>query len=333
MNERFPALLVTEGGGAPATLVQLGQGDLPEGDVTIEVEWSSMNYKDALAVTGEGRVVRTFPMVCGIDLAGIVISSTNDEVPVGSTVAVTGCGLGEAHFGGFSHYARVPGAWCVLLPDGLTTRRAMAFGTAGITAMLSFAALERVGSGPAELEGLPLLVTGATGGVGSLAVLIGARLGYDVTASTGRPAEAPYLEHLGATHILDRSELSDAPLRPLSHVRFGAAVDVVGGTTLANVLSSVRPFGSVAASGLVGGQELTTTVHPFILRGVTLAGVNAVALPSPQRQQIWERLATIVPGALLDEMTTEVPLSEVLALAPRMLAGQVRGRVVVSITP
>jgi acrylyl-CoA reductase (NADPH) len=325
----FPALYVTEAG-TPAKLVELGLGDLDPGEVTIAVEWSSLNYKDVLAVTGTAPVVRRFPMICGIDLAGKVTASTDPRLAVGSDVLVTGDGLGTEHSGGYAPLARVPSSWCVPTPDGLDGRRAMALGTAGLTAMLAFLSLETAGSGPDELDGLPLLVTGAAGGVGTLSVLIGSRLGYDVVASTGRPDEAEYLRRLGAAEVVDRSELSDAPHRPLAHPRFGAAVDVVGGTTLANVIASTRPLGAVAATGLVGGAELVMTVHPFILRGVTLAGINSQSLPMTLRQAAWERLATVVPHTLLDAVTEEINLGGVLDIAPAMLAGRVRGRVVVT---
>jgi acrylyl-CoA reductase (NADPH) len=332
VSDDFAALLVSQKGAA-AQLASLSLADLPPGDVTIEVTWSSMNYKDALAVSGTGPVVRSFPMVCGIDLAGVVVESTDALIAVGDTVAVDGCGLGEEHFGGFARYARVLGAWCAQIPGELGARRAMALGTAGITAMLSFLALERVENGPTQLDGRPLLVTGAQGGVGSLAVLIGSRLGYRVTASTGRTGDPAYLEALGAAEIVDRHELSDGTSRPLDSVRFGAAVDVVGGKTLANVLSMIRPGGAVAASGNVGGPDLATSVYPFILRGVTLAGVNSVHLAREVRADVWRRLADVVPVALLDQITSEVALPEVPALADAMLAGSVRGRVVVALGP
>ncbi len=326
---RFPAL-VAAAPGVPARLVAIEERELGEGDVTIAVRWSSLNYKDALALRAAAPVVRRFPMVCGIDLAGEVVSSDHEGIVPGDEVVVTGCGLGEEHPGGFAAYARVPGQWCVPLPPGLDTRQAMALGTAGLTAMLAVLLLERNGSTPDALGGLPLLVTGAAGGVGSIAVALGARLGYRVVASTGRPEEAPYLEWLGASEVLDRRELSEGTSRALERVRFGAVIDVVGGATLARALAATRPFGTVAACGLAGGAELSTTIHPFILRGIVLAGVNSVHPASSDRAAAWHRLAATIPGELLQGITASIGLDEASDLASRLLDGRVRGRIVVA---
>jgi len=328
---RFPALLAAEPDGTPARLVGLEEADLDEGDVTVAIAWSSLNYKDALAVTGRAPVVRRFPMVCGIDLAGRVTASTHPGLSLGDEVVVVGCGLGENHTGGYAGLARVPGSWCVRLPPGLDLRRSMAIGTAGFTAMLAVLALERVGISPEGLAEPPVLVTGAAGGVGSIAVAVLARLGYRVAASTGRPGEAAYLRRLGASEVLQRAELADGPRRSLGDERFSAAIDVVGGETLANVLSQVRRDGAVAACGLAGGGELPASVYPFVLRGVTLAGVNSTWPPPGWRERAWQRLATDLPAELLDEMTVVEPLSRVPELAGALLSGAVRGRVVVEV--
>ncbi|HLI15574.1 MAG TPA: MDR family oxidoreductase [Acidimicrobiales bacterium] len=329
----FAALLAPESEALPARIAELTLEELEDDDVTVAIEWSSLNYKDALAVTGRGRIVRKTPMVCGIDLAGRVASSRDGALQTGELVAVTGCGLGEDHFGGYAAYARVPAAWCVPLPPGIDAYAAMALGTAGVTAMLAILALERNGSGADALDGLPLLVTGASGGVGSLAIVLAARLGYQVLASTGRLGEAAYLRSLGAHDILAREELAGSPPRPLEHVRFGAAIDVVGGRTLAHVLAATRPGGTVAACGLAGGADLPTSVHPFILRGVTLAGINSVHLEPELRRSVWARLARDMPLDLLDRITTRAHLADVPRLAQELLAGQVRGRVVVAPEP
>ena len=331
VHATFRALLAAEADGTPARIVELEEADLDEGDVTIAVAWSSLNYKDALAVTGRAPVVRRFPMVCGVDLAGRVAASSSPALAPGDEVLVVGCGLGEDHAGGYAGLARVPGAWCVRLPPGIDLRRSMAIGTAGFTAMLAVLALERVGISPIALAERPVLVTGAAGGVGSIAVALLARLGYRVTASTGRPEEAAYLRRLGASEVLARAGLAEGPGRPLCNERFGAAIDVVGGGTLANVLSRVCRDGAVAACGLAGGGELPTSVYPFILRGVTLAGVNSTWPPPGWREQAWQRLARDLPAELLGEMTTVEPLSRVPELAASLLSGGVRGRVVVEV--
>lgn len=332
-GRRFRALLAAEPDGTPARFVERTEADLEDGDVTIEVAWSSLNYKDALAITGSAPVVRKFPLVCGIDLAGRVVASASSSVPTGSHVVVTGCGLGEDRDGGYSGMARVPGAWCVVLGSADEARRAVAIGTAGLTAMLCVLALERNGllDGASAEDRLPVLVTGAAGGVGSFAVAILAGLGLRVVASTGRPEEASYLHDLGAAEILDRQDLLAGKSRPLDKERYAGAVDVVGGATLARVLSQIRHGGAVAACGLAGGADLATTVHPFILRGVTLAGVNAVWPAPPVRIEAWRRLGEDVPAGLIEEIANVVALDDVRTWAPELLAGRVRGRLVVEV--
>ncbi len=325
--------LVAPGPGRSATFTTIDEGDLGEGDVLVDVGMSSLNYKDGLAVTGSAPIARTYPMVCGIDLAGTVLSSGDDRFAPGDLVAVAGHGLCETHHGGYATRARVPASWCVALGGPLDSRRAMAIGTAGVTAMLAVLALERNGSTPDELArngDLPVLVTGAAGGVGSLAVVLLAHLGYRVLASTGRPEEEAYLRHLGAAEVAGR-ELLDVPAKALDRERFGAVVDVVGSAPLARAIASTRAFGTVAVCGLAGGADLDTTVHPLILRGVTIAGINSVLLPSVLQDEVWHRLARDVPFDLLDELTVLAGLDDVPGLAPEILAGRVRGRVVVQV--
>jgi len=313
--------------GYRAVLTELDEGALPEGDVTVDVAYSTLNYKDGLAITGTNPVVRRFPMVPGIDLAGTVTHSGHPEYKPGDQVVLNGWGVGEVHWGGLAQKARLKGDWLVPLPAAFSPRQAMAIGTAGYTAMLCVLALERHGVTPGWGE---VLVTGAAGGVGSVAVAVLARLGYTVVASTGRPAEADYLKKLGASYIIDRAELS-APGKPLGKERWAAAVDTVGSHTLANVCASLRYRGVVAACGLAQGMDLPASVAPFILRGVTLAGVDSVMCPRPDRLQAWERLARDLDLALLEVMTQEVGLSEAIPLAGELLAGRVRGRVVVDV--
>jgi acrylyl-CoA reductase (NADPH) len=301
---------------------------LPPGDVLIDVAYSSLNYKDGLAVTGRGRVVRRFPMVCGIDLAGRVLGSSSPEFLPGDDVLVVGHGLGEIHWGGYSRRARVPADAVVKLPQGVDVKQAMAIGTAGLTAMLSLLALEHQGVLPGERE---VLVTGAAGGVGSIAVALLARHGHKVAASTGRPETHDYLRELGATTIVDRSELA-RKTPPLASERWAGGVDTVGGQTLAGFLAATAAYGAVAACGLAGGAELTTTVFPFILRNVSLLGINSVYPPKPLRLRAWQRLSDEAFLRKLDLITTVEPLSNIHVLADRILAGQVRGRVVVDVT-
>ena len=314
--------------GFQRAVVDLTDDDLPEGDVLVDVEYSTVNYKDGLAVTDTAPVLRNFPMVPGIDLAGTVSASDDPEVSVGQRVVVNGWGIGEETWGGFAQRARVRGGWTVLLPDGIGSAEAMAIGTAGYTAMLCILALEDHDVTP---EAGPVLVTGAAGGVGSVAVAVLASRGYEVHASTGRPEEADYLVGLGASEIVDRTELSEAGGRPLARARWAGAVDAVGSHTLANVLSQIRPEGCVAACGNAQGTDLVTTVFPFILRGVTLRGVHSVHVPRPRRLEAWRRLDEDLDRDLLTSMTRTVGLDDVPAVAAEILAGRVRGRVVVDV--
>ncbi len=329
---KFRAVLAGEPD-SPGHLAELDDSQLPEGDVTISVSWSSLNYKDGLAVTGKGRVVRSFPMVCGVDLAGRVVSSEAPGVNPGDEVIVTGFGLGEERFGGFADIARVRSEWVVPTPESLGARRAMAIGTAGLTAMLCVMALECHNVTPHSAGGLPIVVTGAAGGVGSVAVAILAGLGYEVTAVSGRPEQEPYLRDLGATAVLGRGELAEAPPRALDKERWAGAVDAVGGATLATIIRQTAYGGCVAACGLAGGTDLPTTVHPFILRGICLAGVESVRCPIPLRREAWRRLSTELSIQRLDEMTVEASLDDVPRLAEQILAGQTRGRVVIAVNP
>jgi len=311
--------------------VTLPRGDLPVEDVTVRVAYSSLNYKDGLAVTGKGRVVRRFPMVCGVDLAGEVEESSDPVWSPGDQVIATGFGLGEEHWGGFAELARVRPEWLVRVPAGRDARWAMSIGTAGLTAMLCVLALERHDASPEAAGVDPVVVTGAAGGVGSVAVALLAGLGYKVAAVSGRPEHEAYLRRLGAAEVLPRSELADAPAKALDRERFFGGVDAVGGTTLATVLRQTRYGGCVAACGLAGGAELLTTVHPFILRGVTLAGVESVRAPLELRERAWRRLATGLSPELLEEMTIVEPLERVPALGEDILAGRTRGRVVIDV--
>lgn len=325
------AVLAAEPDGTPGRLAEIDSEELGEGDVTVRVSYSSLNYKDGLAVTGRGKVVRTFPLVCGVDLAGVVEDSAAPGISPGDEVIVTGWGLGEERHGGYAERAVVRSEWVVPLPPGLDLRRAMAIGTAGLTAMLCVLALERHGTVPGGEH--PIVVTGAAGGVGSVAVALLARLGYSVTAVSGRPEQEGYLKDLGASAVVARAELEGAPPRPLDSVRWGGGVDVAGGPLLATVLRQTAYGGCVAACGLAGSAELPTTVFPFILRGVDLAGVESVRCPTPRRVEAWGRLASQLPFELLDEMSFEVGLEEVPSLAEQILAGRVRGRAVVAIAP
>ncbi|GAC1479840.1 MAG: MDR family oxidoreductase [Acidimicrobiales bacterium] len=320
----FSALVAT--GPGPAQLTELTDADLPDGDVTVAVAFSSLNYKDGLAVSGKGKVIRNYPMICGIDLAGTVESSTSQDWKPGDDVIVTGWGLSELHPGGYTQRQRVRSEWLTRRPEGLSLAQTMAVGTAGLTAMLCVLALERAGLDADQDR--EVLVTGAGGGVGSVAVALLARSGYRVAASTGRADTHDYLRSLGASTIIDRSEL-EAAGRPLSSERWAAAVDTVGSQTLATVLSQTVYGGAVAACGLAGGSDLPTTVLPFILRNVSLLGVDSVMAPPNRRHEAWQRLARDLPLDLLDLMTTMESLSNVPALADQILAGQTRGRVVI----
>jgi len=321
-------LLEEEGGKVGAAVTSLEESALPAGDVTVRVDYSTLNYKDGLVLSGLGRLVRQYPHVPGIDLAGTVESSTAPAFKAGDKVVLTGWRVGEIHWGGYAQKARLKSEWLVPLPAGLSTRQAMAIGTAGFTAMLSVMALEAHGVTPAAGE---VLVTGAAGGVGSVAVALLARLGFGVAAATGRADQEAYLKGLGAGAIVPRAELAEKPSRPLLSERWAGAVDTVGGNTLANVLAQIKYRGSVAACGLAGGNDLPATVLPFILRGVNLLGIDSVMCPMALRKTAWERLARDLPLDKLDAMIAEVPLDALPGLASRILKGQVRGRTVVNV--
>jgi len=311
--------------GTVATLADFDEADLMDGDVTVRVEWSTLNYKDGLALTGKAPVVRRFPMIAGIDFAGTVEQSSHPKWKTGDKVICTGWGLGETHLGAYAEKARVKGDWLVRLPDSLSTRQAMAIGTAGFTAMLAVLALEKHGVSP---RSGPVVVTGAAGGVGSVAIALLARLGYQVIASTGRLSEAGYLKDLGAAEVIDRNELS-GPAKPLARERWAGGVDSVGSTTLANLLSMTKYGGAIAACGLAGGMDLPTSVAPFILRGVCLLGIDSVMCPIPQREEAWARLARDMDQAKIYEMTSEIGLYQAIEFGPKILSGQIRGRIVV----
>jgi acrylyl-CoA reductase (NADPH) len=313
--------------GTAATLTQFDEADLMEGDVTVRVEWSTVNYKDGLAVTGKAPVVRRFPMIAGIDFAGTVEQSTHPQWKAGDKVICNGWGLGESHLGAYAEKARVKGDWLVRLPEGMTARDAMAIGTAGYTAMLAVLALEQYGLTPASGA---VVVTGAAGGVGSVAIAVLAKLGYHVIASTGRMSEAGYLRDLGATEVIDRAELA-GPAKPLARERWAGGVDSVGSTTLANLLSMTKYRGAIAACGLAGGMDLPSSVAPFILRGVCLLGIDSVMCPIELRKIAWSRLVNDLDSRKLAEITQEIGLDGVIETGARILAGQVRGRVVVKI--
>lgn len=310
-----------------ATLQDIDEQQLPEGNVTVRVHWSSFNYKDVLAITGKMPVIRSYPMVPGIDLAGVVESSDDERYRVGQEVLVTGYGIGEAHWGGYAELARMPGDWLVPLPEGLTMRQSMAIGTAGFTAMLCVMALERGGVTPDQG---PILVTGAGGGVGSVAIGLLSKLGYEVAAVSGRPEAADYLKELGASEVLPRSEFSE-PGKPLGKERWAGAVDVVGSHTLANICASTKYDGIVTACGLAGGMEFPATVAPFILRGVTLVGIDSVQCKQPRRSEAWQRLVEDLDLAKLETMTNEIQLDDVIETAKNWGQSDHRGRVVVAV--
>ncbi len=310
-----------------AALTQFDEAELMDGDVTVRVEWSALNYKDGLAVTGKAPVVRRFPMIAGIDLAGTVEQSSHPQWKAGDKVICTGWGMGETHLGAYAEKARVKGDWLVRLPGGMSTREAMAVGTAGFTAMLSVLALEKHGLTPNHG---PVVVTGAAGGVGSVATAVLSKLGFQVIASTGRLSEADYLKGLGAAEVIDRSELS-GQAKPLAKERWAGGVDSVGSTTLANVLSMTKYAGAIAACGLAAGMDLPTSVAPFILRRVCLLGIDSVMCPIELRKTAWSRLASDLDRAKLTEITHEIGLGQVIDAGAKILAGQVRGRIVVKI--
>ena len=324
----FRAILIEKDDhGYRAGLQELDETRLPEGDVRVRVSHSTLNYKDALAITGKGPVVRQFPMVPGIDLAGVVEESRHPGFKAGDAVLLNGWGVGESHWGGLAQLAQLNGDWLIPLPEGFSAAEAMAIGTAGYTAMLSVLALERHGVTPDKGE---VLVTGANGGVGSVAIALLARLGYQAVASTGRPEEAEYLKSLGAAGIIERASLSE-PGRPLGRERWAGAIDSVGSHTLANVCASTRYGGCVAACGLAQGMDFPATVAPFILRGVTLAGIDSVMRPRADRLEAWSRLARDLDKTLLAPITHTIGLEDAIAVAGDLLAGKVRGRVVVDV--
>jgi acrylyl-CoA reductase (NADPH) len=324
----FKAVVVDKAdAGQTVRLADFDEKDLMDGNVTVAVDYSTLNYKDGLALTGKSPVVRRFPMIAGIDLAGTVESSAHPSWKPGDKVILNGWGLGETHLGAYAEKARVQGDWLVRLPASMSTRQAMAIGTAGYTAMLCVLALERGGITPARGS---IVVTGAAGGVGSVAIALLAKLGYHVIASTGRLAEVDYLKGLGAVEVIDRKELTGQP-RTLAKERWAGAVDAVGSTTLANVLSMTRYGGVVTACGLAGGMDLPTTVAPFILRGVSLIGIDSVMCPLPLRQEAWRRLETDLDRGKIESMISEIGLGDVLDAGPRILAGDVRGRIVVKV--
>jgi len=324
----FKAIVIDKSdAGQSVALKDFDETNLMDGDVTVRVEYSTINYKDGLAITGKVPVVRRFPMIAGVDFAGTVEQSSHPAWKAGDKVICNGWGLGETHLGAYAGKARVKGDWLVRVPVSMTAREAMAIGTAGYTAMLCVMALENAGVTP---DKGPVIVTGAAGGVGSVAVALLAKLGYPVVASTGRVQEADYLKGLGASEIIDRNELSGSA-KPLAKERFAGGVDSVGSTTLANLLSMTRYGGAVAACGLAGGMDLPASVAPFILRGVSLLGIDSVMCPLPKRQMAWKRLETDLDRQKLAAMTTDIGLGDVIETAPKIIGGGVRGRIVVNI--
>lgn len=330
MAGTFTALVLDEADGkVAASIKQLDQSELPDGDVTVRVGYSDLNYKDGMILSGIGRLVRTYPHVPGIDFAGVVEQSDNPAYSPGDHVILTGWRVGEAHWGGYAELARVDADWLVPMPKGLDDLHAMALGTAGLTSMLAVMALEEAGIAP---DTGPVLVTGANGGVGGVAIALLAGLGYTVEASTGRPEFADHLKSLGAAEIIPRADLDTAPERPLLKERWAGAVDAVGGDTLATMLASLKYRGAVAACGLAGGAQLNTTVVPFLLRGIRLLGIDSVMCAAERRKVAWRRLAEEMPMALLDQLTEMVPLSTVADLGGKILKGETRGRVVIDVS-
>jgi len=323
-------LLVTKraGGTIERTVVTRPTSELPEGDVVVRVQYSALNYKDALAATGHPGVVSHFPHVPGVDAAGEVIESASVKFKVGEQVIVTSFELGAGRWGGYAELIRVPADWVVPLPDGLTLRESMTLGTAGLTAAMCLEAIERQGTGPGDGE---VVVTGASGGVGTMAVSILAKAGYRVVAASGKPAAKELLKRLGAADVVGREAVSDTSGKPLLKSRWRAAVDTVGGNVLSSVLRSMQPGGCAAACGLVGGAELPVTVYPFILRGVTLAGIDSAHYPAEKRPAIWDKLAGRWKPKVLEELASEVTLEELEPKIQDILAGRSMGRVVVSI--
>jgi len=328
MSDTFHAIQLSKtDDGQTSAIVDLTENDLMDGDVTVEVSHSTINYKDGLAMTGAAPVVRTWPLVPGIDFVGTVTKSEHGSWKAGDKVVLNGWGVGETHFGGYSQRARVKGDWLVALPDAISPERAMAIGTAGYTSMLCVLGLERQGIKPGDGD---IVVTGAAGGVGSVAIALLAKLGYNVIASTGRASEEAYLKNLGASEIIDRNTLSE-PGRPMGKERWIGAVDAVGSHTLANVIAQTKYGGAVTACGLAQGMDLPASVAPFILRGVQLIGIDSVMAPLGRRQEAWNRLAQDLDLAKLDTMSETIGLGDVAEVAPKILAGQVRGRVIVDV--
>ena len=324
----FKAIVITRTeSGTAAALTNFDEQDLMDGDVTLRPEWSTVNYKDGLAITGKAPVVRRFPMIAGVDAAATVAASSHPAWQPGDQVLLNGWGCGETHLGMYAEQARVKGDWLVTLPAALTSRDAMAIGTAGFTAMLCVMALERAGIGP---QSGPIIVTGAAGGVGSVAVALLSKLGYQVTASTGRLTETNYLEDLGASEVIARADLT-GPARPLAKERWAGGIDTVGSTTLATVLSMTRYGGAVAACGLAGGMDLPTSVAPFILRGVSLLGIDSVMAPLTVRKEAWKRLAADLERHKLAKMIEEIGICDVIPAGKKIVEGGVRGRLVVKI--
>jgi acrylyl-CoA reductase (NADPH) len=327
MEDRFKAVRLEQMDGATkAAIAELTTADLPAGDVLVDIAYSTLNYKDALAITGAGKIVRQFPFVPGIDLAGTVAASADPRFAPGQAVLLTGWGMGERHWGGLSQRARVKADWLLPLPHGLTMAQTMAIGTAGFTAMLCVLALEEQGLRPERGE---IVVTGAAGGVGSMAIPLLKRAGFAVVASSGRPELADYLTALGAVRVVDRRQLSEDSKAPLDSATWAGAVDSVGGTTLVNLLKAMQYHGVVAACGLAGGAAFNGTVFPFILRGVRLIGIESAFIPNDQRMGVWARLARDLDQALLERVTRTIPLTTVPDIAPDFLEGKVQGRLVV----
>lgn len=324
----FKAIVINKDDkGYRAALEQLEESALPAGDVRVRVHYSTLNYKDGLAITGKGPVVRSFPMVPGIDFAGEVLESTSPEFKVGDAVLLNGWGVGEGHWGGLAQEARVKADWLIPLPRGFTAKQALAIGTAGYTAMLCVMALQKHGLKPADGE---VLVTGAAGGVGSFAIALLSKLGFTVVASSGRPQEADYLRMLGAAEVIDRNTLSE-PGKPLARERWAGVVDSVGSHTLANACAATKSDGAVAACGLAQGMDFPGTVAPFILRGVTLYGINSVTVPKAKRIAAYEQLSALVDLKTLDAISHEISLEEAIAYADALMQGNVRGRVIVDV--
>ena len=325
----FKALLLEKNeDGVTSRIAEIEDSALPDGDVLIDVSHSTLNYKDGLVLNGLGGLVRDYPHVPGVDLAGQVAESSHPDYEAGDAVVSTGWHVGERHWGGYAEKARLRGDWLVKLPDGLSARQAMAIGTAGFTSMLAVMALEEHGATP---DGGPILVTGGAGGVGSVAIAILAKLGYEVTASTGRASSHDYLKDLGASEIIERSLLSDGPGRPLDKATWAGCIDAVGSTTLATAISQMKHGGAIAAVGLAGGNDLNTTVIPFLLRGVKLLGIDSVLCPKPRREAAWQRLASDLPLDKLEAMISTASLEELPGLGSDILKGQVKGRVVVEL--